>query len=178
MSKPSVVASGMTGRTRREPLTDANLLLTITVCIFFGMYAMAMAIWGGGFLNPQQFFDLFNNNAALIIVSCGLTVVMIAGGIDISVGGITCLVTMSCVVYLNGDGGSVLGSLAIALCIGLAFGLLQGFLISKHQTWTVWHLRAFFLITHIPQCLFALPRGNASLREKWQIVSELSGIMI
>lgn len=94
------------------------------------MYGLAMGIWGGGFLNPQQFLDIFNNNAFLIILACGLTVVMIAAGIDISVGGITALVSMVCVLYLDDHGGSVLGSAAVAMGIGLAFGLVQGFLIS------------------------------------------------
>ena len=114
----------------REPISNTNLLLIITVCTFVGMYGMAMAVWGGGFRNPQQFLDLFNNNSFLIVVSCGLTVVMIAGGIDISVGGITALVTMACVVYLDDKGGSVAGSMALALTIGTAFGLVQGFLVS------------------------------------------------
>jgi simple sugar transport system permease protein len=94
------------------------------------MYALAMIVWGGGFLNPQQFLDIFNNNAFLIVISCGLTIVMIAGGIDISVGGITALVTMACVVYLDDHAGSVLGSVGLALGIGLAFGLVQGIMIS------------------------------------------------
>lgn len=130
MSKNNTSFLGITQHKHKEPLTDTSLLLTITVCIFFGMYIMSMLVWGGGFLNPQQFIDIFNNNAPLIIVSCGLTIVMIAGGIDISVGGIIALVTMSCVVYLNGENGSVLGSLGTALGIGVAFGLVQGFLIS------------------------------------------------
>lgn len=113
-----------------EPISNTMLLLVITICTFVGMYVMAMAVWGGGFLNPQQFLDLFNNNAFLIVVACGLTVVMIAGGIDISVGGITALITMACVVYLDDKGGSVAGSLALALGIGAAFGLVQGFLVS------------------------------------------------
>jgi len=115
---------------RREPISNTNLLLTITICIFICMYGIAMLIWGGGFLNPQQFLDIFNNNAFLIILACGLTVVMIAAGIDISVGGITALVSMVCVLYLDDHGGSVLGSMAVAMGIGLAFGLVQGFLIS------------------------------------------------
>lgn len=115
---------------RREPLTDTQLLMRITIGIFFGMYALAMLIWGGGFLRPQQFFDILNNNAFLLIISCGLTVVMITGGIDISVGGITALVVMSCVVHLNSAGGSLLTSLLIALGIGLAFGVVHGYLIS------------------------------------------------
>lgn len=118
------------GHERKEPLTDTNLLLTITICIFFGMYLLAMAVWGGGFLRLQQLFDIFNNNASLIIISCGLTVVMVAGGIDISVGGVTALVVMSCVVHLDDQGGTILSALAIALGIGLAFGLVQGYLIA------------------------------------------------
>ncbi|MDP3446756.1 MAG: sugar ABC transporter permease YjfF [Eubacteriales bacterium] len=118
------------GKKQREPISNTNLLLIITVLTFFGMYGMAMSVWGGGFLNPQQFLDLFNNNSFLIVVACGLTIVMIAGGIDISVGGITALVTMACVVYLDDKGGSVAGSLALALGIGTAFGLVQGFLVS------------------------------------------------
>jgi simple sugar transport system permease protein len=114
----------------REPISNTNLLLIITVLTFVGMYGMAMSVWGGGFLNPQQFLDLFNNNSFLIVVACGLTIVMIAGGIDISVGGITALVTMACVVYLDDKGGSVAGSMALALGIGTAFGIVQGFLVS------------------------------------------------
>ena len=114
---------------RREPLTDTQLLLTITVCIFFGMYFFAMAVWGGGFLRWQRVFDLLNDNASLIIVSCALTIVMIGGGIDISVGGVTALVVMSCVVHLNA-GGNLFTSILMALGIGLAFGLVHGYLVA------------------------------------------------
>ncbi|MGE5494127.1 MAG: ABC transporter permease subunit [Burkholderiales bacterium] len=122
--------AGLPGKKRRERISNTNLLLTITICTFVCMYVIAMLVWGGGFLNPQQFLDIFNNNAFLIVISCGLTIVMIAGGIDISVGGITALVTMACVVYLDDHGGSVTGSVGLALGIGIAFGLVQGTLIS------------------------------------------------
>ena len=116
-------------RKQREPLTDTQLLLTITICIFFAMYALAMIVWGGGFLRFQQIFDMLNNNAALIIVACGLTVVMIGGGIDISVGGVTALVVMSCIVHMN-NGGSIFTAALLAIGIGLCFGLAHGYLIS------------------------------------------------
>ncbi len=113
----------------REPLTDTQLLMTITICIFIAMYGLAMIFLQGGFLHVQQVFDLLNDNASLIIVSCGLTIVMIGGGIDISVGAVTSLTVMSCVLYLN-NGGSIFGSILLALGIGLAFGIIQGALIS------------------------------------------------
>ncbi len=122
--------TGVSEKKRREPISNTNLLMTITVITFIGMYVLAMFVWGGGFLNPQQFLDLFNNNAFLLVVACGLTVVMISGGIDISGGGVTALVTMACVVYLEDRGGSVIGSLCLALGIGIMFGLVHGILIS------------------------------------------------
>lgn len=111
-------------------MTDTNLLLTITIVVFFVMYIGAMIIQGAGFLKPQTFFNILNANAALIILSCGLSIVMITGGIDISVGGVTALISMSCAVYLDYHNGNVATSLLIALAIGLAFGVFQGFLVA------------------------------------------------
>ncbi len=111
-------------------LTDTNLLLTITIVIFFLMYIGAMIFQGGGFLKPQNFFNLLNANGALIVLACGLSLVMITGGIDISVGGVTALVSMCCAVYLDHMGGNLFVSILIALAIGLAFGAFQGFLVA------------------------------------------------
>lgn len=131
----------MAGRNRqprlgqREPLTDTMMLMLISIGIFAAMYIAAMLTLKGGFLKPQMFFDLLNDNAYLIIISCGLTIVMIGGGINISVGGVISLTVMSCALFLNSssirnDPLCILVTLLLALGIGLAFGLLQGFLVS------------------------------------------------
>ena len=114
----------------REPLNDAQLLMSITIGIFVIMYAAAMLFLGGGFLKTQQFFDLFNENAALVIISCSLTIVMIGGGINISVGGVIALITMSCAVHLDYQGGNIVTAALIALGIGLAFGVSMGWMVS------------------------------------------------
>ena len=119
----------------REPLSDAQMLMTISIAIFVAMYLVAMLTLRGGFLKPQQIFDLLNDNAALIIISCALTIVMIGGGINISVGGVIGFTVMSCALFLNNNGiensfVSILLTLLLALGIGLGFGLLQGFLVS------------------------------------------------
>ena len=86
---------------KKVSLSDANLLLTITIVVFFLMYIGAMIFEGGGFLKPQTFFNILNANGALIIT-----------------------------VYLDFKGGNVFVSLLIALAIGLGFGLVQGFLVA------------------------------------------------
>lgn len=128
MSKNKPTASGK-GFSLKN-LTDTNLLLTITIVVFFLMYIGAIIFQGGGFLKPQQFFNMLNIQAALIILSCGLSLVMITGGIDISVGGVTALVSMCCAVYLDKAGGNLAVSVLIAIAIGLAFGVFQGFLVA------------------------------------------------
>ena len=55
MKKIWELLTGKTEKKRRESLSNTTLLMTITVCTFFGMYLIAMLIWQGGFLNPQQF---------------------------------------------------------------------------------------------------------------------------
>ena len=126
--KAAPAGNGLANKLRNA--SDTNLLLSITVIVFFLMYIGAIVFQGSGFLKPQTFFNILNNNAALIILACGLSLVMITGGIDISVGGITALISMCCAVYLDYKGGNVFVSVLIALAIGLAFGLFQGFLVA------------------------------------------------
>ena len=45
---------------KKVSLSDANLLLTITIVVFFLMYIGAMIFEGGGFLKPQTFFNILN----------------------------------------------------------------------------------------------------------------------
>lgn len=111
-------------------LSNSNLLFIIAGVIFVLMYGFALIRYPGSFMQFQTFFDLFNLNAALFIVTLGLCVVMIAGGIDISVGAVCGLVTMACAMLLQSTTGSIWGALLLALAIGTAFGVLHGFLIA------------------------------------------------
>lgn len=117
-------------KTEKKKLTDTTLLLLITIVAFFVMYISAVVFLREGFLKPQTFLNILNENAALIITSCGMSIVMISGGIDISVGGVVALVCMCCAVNLDMKGGNILTSILIALGIGLAFGIVQGFLVA------------------------------------------------
>ena len=114
----------------KKRLSNSNLLFLIAAVIFVLMYLFAIVSFPGSFLQFQTFFDLFNLNAPLIIMTLGLCIVMIVGGIDISIGQVCALVMMACAVLLESGVGSVWGALLLALGIGIAFGLLQGYLIA------------------------------------------------
>lgn len=116
--------------TTKTRLSNSTLLFIIAGVIFVLMYGFALISFPGSFRQFQTFFDLFNFNAALFIVTLGLCVVMIGGGIDISVGAVCGLVTMACAMLLESGMGSVWSALFLALGIGLGFGLMHGFLIA------------------------------------------------
>ena len=123
-------ALGRKSLKRRTAFSDTNLLLIITIAVFIVMYICAVVFLKKGFTKPQTFFNILNENASLLVLSCGMTLVMITGGIDISVGQVTSLVCMACAVHLEQKGGNVITSMLLALGIGLAFGIVQGFLVA------------------------------------------------
>lgn len=125
-----LTTAGSSHRSLLGGISDTNLLMSITMIVFVLMYGFAVFGLGEGFLKAQTFFNMLNANAALIILACGMTLVMITGGIDISLGGMTALISMSSAVYLDMHSGSVVGAIMISLGIGLAFGLIQGFLVA------------------------------------------------
>ncbi len=115
---------------KRFVMSDSNVLLTITIVVFFAMYAAAIVFLGSGFRKPNSFCNILNENAGMIILSCGMSIVMITGGIDISVGMMTALITMTCAGNLDMHGGNIFTALLISLGIGVAFGLVQGYLVA------------------------------------------------
>jgi simple sugar transport system permease protein len=77
---------------------------------------------------PQVFFNLFVNNAALLIVSIGMTFVILTKGIDLSVAGMIALTSAaSAALLLNGVNPVVV--MILMLLMGTVFGLAMGSLI-------------------------------------------------
>ncbi|WFR55037.1 sugar ABC transporter permease YjfF [Anaerocolumna sp. AGMB13025] len=112
-------------------LNSNSFLLMITIVLFLVMYAAGMIIFNDkGFAKPQMFLNLFISNAGLIVIGCGMTLVMITGGIDISVGSVTALVCMSAAYGMEKQGYSAYAAVGISLLIGLLFGLVQGYLVA------------------------------------------------
>lgn len=112
----------------RKQMNGNTLLLLITIVLFFVLYAGGCVIYGSkGFTNLQTFLNILISNAGLICVACGMTCVMLTGGIDISVGS---LVALDCMLLAYGMGEWHMSApvmCLIVLVVGLIFGMVQGF---------------------------------------------------
>lgn len=117
--------------TKRKGLSNTGILLLITISLFVILYVISLFLFkDNNFAKFSVFFNFFNNKAYLLMLSLGLTIVMINGSIDISVGGVTGLVSMVIAVMLTEHGANAIWTIPVALGIGLAFGIVQGYLVS------------------------------------------------
>lgn len=114
-----------------EKLLGRNFLLFITILLFVVMYIVGLIVFKDkNFGNTQVFLNLFTSNAGLIIVSVGMTLVLIIGGIDISVGSVVAATSMMLAAMMEKANMGVVPAILIVLLFGIAFGAIQGWLIS------------------------------------------------
>jgi simple sugar transport system permease protein len=98
-----------------------------TVGIFLIIYLFGALLYGDkGFTTLRTFVNMFIDNAYYGISAVGMTMVLITGGIDLSVGAVASLTGMF-IAY----GNTVLGihpalCIAAALVVGVGLGLLMG----------------------------------------------------
>lgn len=108
-----------------------RFLLLITIILFLVMYAVGCIVFQkNGFTKFQNFLNLFINNAGLIVIATSMTMVLITGGIDISVGSMVAMTCMLLAWMMESRNISAPCAVLIILGIGILFGLVQGFLIA------------------------------------------------
>ena len=116
---------------KRKNIDSKNYLLIVTICLFIVMYIAGIVIYSDkGFGKMQTFLNMLIDNAGLLIAASGMTLVMIAGGIDISVGSMVCLVCMILSYSMERLGSPSLAACVAVLLLGVLFGALHGWLIS------------------------------------------------
>ncbi len=87
------------------------------------------AILYPGMRDPQVFFNILTSNSYLLISSVGMTLVILSGGIDLSVSGVIALTTVSTAAMLRGGVNPWLVVL-IVLLMGMALGAIMGGIIA------------------------------------------------
>jgi ribose transport system permease protein len=92
--------------------------------------ACAFLAWrSNAFLTPQNLFNITRNFTFVAIIALGMTFVIITGGIDLSVGSVLCLASMTLAVTMHA-GYSLEVGILVALATGIAVGAFNGVLIA------------------------------------------------
>jgi ribose/xylose/arabinose/galactoside ABC-type transport system permease subunit len=100
------------------------LPLLSTVALFFVAYGFGMA-FSEGMRDPQVFFNLFRNSPFILISAIGMTLVILTGGIDLSVSGVMALTTVAAAALIR-EGWNVWAVILLMLGMGMALGAIMG----------------------------------------------------
>lgn len=101
-------------------------LAAIIIILFIGL-----TVTTEGFLTLGNIFDMSESTAVLGIMACGLFVVLIAGGIDISFPATAAIAQYVSATYILSLGGNFFIAFLIAAAVGIVLGLINAVFVYK-----------------------------------------------
>jgi D-xylose transport system permease protein len=113
---------------RRMMVRGGTSIYTYSTLI--GLVVIALAfhfLTGGVLISPRNIVNLMRQISINGILAVGMTMLLISGNIDLSVGSGVALITVASSIPQVWYNWGAVPSVALALCIGLAIGLWQGF---------------------------------------------------
>ncbi len=113
------------------PITRQHLPVIAALASLLLLYTGAsIAFADRGYLSAYNFFNTFHESAILGVTAVGMAFVILSGGIDLSVGGMVALVSISTAVLVQHYNVHPLLAWALMLAVGILIGLTHGTLIT------------------------------------------------
>jgi ribose transport system permease protein len=121
-------------RTRKHPLAYLirfQSLLGLVLVIIGGILFSPRRHGQILFLAPDNIANIVRSISETGILALGMTFVIIAAGIDLSVGAVLGLASVLTATLLVNEGWGLVSTLSLVLVVGAAFGLMQGALSAR-----------------------------------------------
>jgi ribose/xylose/arabinose/galactoside ABC-type transport system permease subunit len=116
-------------RTAPERRRLTALAARYGIFVVFFLLVLFLLIGSPSFRQPANLWNILQQNSIIGVIACGMLVMMVAGGFDLSVGSIGAASSMTAAfVFVQ---GSIALGVVSALLVGLAVGILNGVLIAK-----------------------------------------------
>jgi ribose transport system permease protein len=123
------MAAGATITTRRRrTFARRNIRPLLAYACFIPLLALYIALLPR--FGPAQATSIANQGATLAIAGLGQTIVIVTGGVDLSVGPIVALTNSVAATIMGESGGSVFLTVLGVLLIGALCGLINGLLVA------------------------------------------------
>jgi inositol transport system permease protein len=113
----------------KETILKRLLLGDFGIILIFLALAIVMSILTPVFYTPVNLLNILRQVSVIGIISFGVTLIIIAGGIDLSPGSVAAFVGVVVAGFVS-NGHSLLVSLLVALAVGALCGLTNGSLVA------------------------------------------------
>ena len=105
---------------------------TAIIYIFLAVLMVFVSVFNKDFFTLGNFKNLLRSSFPLLMAALGQTLIILTGGIDLSLGGIVALCNVVCVLAMNpGVSWGFAPALLAAAVVGLACGAINGLLVTK-----------------------------------------------
>lgn len=123
---PRPASDGGSGQYTRS-LADNAFQYTMAGLLVLAV--VVMSIVSPAFRDPDNLVNILQQNSLIGVVACGMTLMIIAGGFDLSVGSVAAAAgVLAATLSLN---DSIVFALSAGLALGAVVGVLNGMLIAK-----------------------------------------------
>jgi ribose transport system permease protein len=85
------------------------------------------------FFSINNFLNILNQSSVVGVTAVGVTLVMITGGVDLSVGSVISLSADICATVMNGNDAHIVVAVALSVGAGAAVGFVNGVLVAKRN---------------------------------------------
>lgn len=154
----------------RVPISGRSITLVIIIAVIFG--AMSI-IKGELFYSLTNISNIFSNLSYDLLLACGMTFVLILGGIDLSVGSVLAFTGIVITMLLN-RGMPVVLAIIIGLVVAMLAGAINGILVAKFHVapfvatlammsalrGLCYVLTSGFFVVGLPESYVAIGRGS------------------
>jgi ribose transport system permease protein len=120
---------GKGGRANSLRQLASSYRTEISIAVAIVVLELVLGIFVPNALTMGNFSDIAQATAPLIIMAIGVLLVVITGGIDLSVGSVFSLVGMVTGLVMNSGYSSTIGTIC-GLLVGCLFGAINGFLVT------------------------------------------------
>jgi ribose transport system permease protein len=109
-------------------VTRLGELRILLVVVFFWL---VMWLYNPAFVSAPTINTVLLYLFGYAIMACGMTVLLVSGGFDLSVGSVSALAAMVAAVLMKDSGVPWPAALVIGLAVGAAAGFLNGFIVAR-----------------------------------------------
>ncbi len=116
---------------KQSPKTHLHFIIKYNTVFIFLTMLVVSALVSDVFFTSANLFNLIRQVTPIGIISMGMLLVILTGGIDLSVGSIVALTSVLCALFTQDMNLHL--SLLLSLLSGLVAGSISGYLVSVHK---------------------------------------------
>ncbi len=143
---------------RRDARRLAGLADILGLVLVLGALILVFGLASRNFWTWRTLQSVVNQVPDLVVVAAGMTLVVIAGGIDLSVGSVLALSGAVLGIAMAGWGWPLWPSVALCLAVGAACGFLNG------SVCVAWSIPSFIVTLGMLEVARAPPTGSPTRR--------------